>query len=992
MGTSTGTAQRPAFSVLLKRLRLAAGLTQEALANRAGYSVAYVSMLERGQRLPLPATAQLLADALALPPANRTLLLAAARQQQGPSLSPALDQPGQLGQPGQTPIVGRTRELTALEHHLVDGGDGPSVLVFAGEPGIGKSRLLREAVRLGERCDWRVLHGGCQRRGGPEPYAPLLAALDGYLRHQQLARLRDDLHGHRWLVRLLPELADMGLGLDPLPPDTLPPEQERRLMADALTRFLARIAGPAGVLLVLDDLQWADPDGLHLLTMLVEAAPAQGFALRVVAAYRDTELQPRDTLSDMLADLARAGLVTHLAPAPLAPAEAARLLDEAAQEMPAPLRERLLQRTGGVPFFLLSCAQAVRAGAMAGQDAEAVPWDVAQGVRQRIARLPDMARDLLDIASVVGREAPRALLLALSGHPEEETLTALEAACHARLVQEDDAAYTFAHDVIREVVEAGLGTGRRSVLHRRVAEALERGGAPAEALAYHYARGGAHDKAALYAQRAGDRAQEQFAHSAAESYYRDAVDRWDAAGRALDAARAGEKLGALLAKAARFDESFTVLEGVAEAYRRSGDTEGLRRVVARIGDAYAGRGTPEQGIQRLRPLLQQADDDDEAPSPGLIALYIALEGLFFVGGRYNEQLAATERADALARALGDKSLLLQTTLSQARSLFLAERKADALSVFGEAAALAESLDDPDSLSRALGNMAAIYLNEGALDASRAYNDHAIAANERVGDPVHMVRLVCSRGPTALFMGDWRQARADFTWALDESRRIGLSSGNAYPEFYLGFLCLVEGAWDEARRHLDASMGIAEPMGDLQVLRWIYAGQAWCDLLDGQPARARDRLSLLLDRGGTVGPGVAWLLLFLAWAQLEQGNAEEAAATAEWAVAHARSERDHFGLVDALRVQAQVAVARACWDTAEPALEAGLALARRLPYPYGEGRLLSVCAALRRGTGDPHGAATLLAAALDIFQRLGARKDIERTRTALKGEYTGGSEV
>lgn len=978
-------AQRPAFGALLKRLRLGAGLTQEDLANRVGYSVAYVSMLERGQRLPLPITAQLLTDALALPPANRALLLAAARPQQGLSLFPA------PGQPDQTPIVGRTRELTALEHHLVAGGDGPPVLVFAGEPGIGKSRLLREADRLGERCDWRVLRGGCQRRGGQEPYAPLLAALDGYLRHQQPARLRDDLHACRWLVRLLPELADMGLGLDPLPPDTLPPEQERRLMADALTRFLAHIAGPAGALLALDDLQWADPDALHLLTMLVEAAPAHGFALRVVAAYRDSEVQPRDTLSDMLADLARTGLVTHLALAPLAPAEAARLLDEVAEEMPAPLRERLLQRTGGVPFFLLSCAQAVRADVLTGQD-EAVPWDVAQGVRQRIARLPGVARNLLDIASVVGREAPRALLLALAGQPEEETLAALEAACHARLLREDDAAYTFAHDVIREVIEAGLGAGQRSVLHRRVAEALERDGAPAEALAYHYARGGAHDKAALYAQRAGDRAQKQFAHSAAERYYREAIDRWTASGHALDAARAGEKLGALLARTARYDEAFTVLEEVAAAYGRAGDTEGLRRVVARIGDAHAGRGTPEQGIQRLRPLLQQADDDDEAPAPGLIALYIALGDIFFVGGRYDEHLAVTERADALARALGDKSLLLQTMLSRGRSLFLTERNADALSVLGEAAALAESLDDPDSLSRALGNMATIYLNEGTFDASRACNDRAIAANERAGNPVIMVRLVCSRGLTALFTGDWRQARADFTWALDESRRIGLSSGNAYPEFYLGFLCLVEGAWNEARRHLDTSMGIAEPMGDLQVLRWSCAAQAWCDVLEEQPARARDRLSLLLERGGTVGPGVAWLLLFLAWAQLEQGNAEAATATVAQAVARARSERDHFALVEALRVQALAAVARACWDTAEPALEEGLALARRLPYPYGEGRLLSVYAALRRDTGDPHGAATLFAAALDIFQRLGARKDLEWTRTALKGEYTGDSDA
>ncbi len=167
-------AQPPAFGALLKRLRLGAGLTQEDLANRVGYSVAYVSMLERGQRLPLPITAQLLADALALSPANRALLLTEARPQQGPLQFP---EPAHHGQPGQTPIIGRTRELAALEHHLVAGGDGPPVLVFAGEPGIGKSRLLREAARLGERGGWRVLRApALSLWRGPPPLRPCRAA------------------------------------------------------------------------------------------------------------------------------------------------------------------------------------------------------------------------------------------------------------------------------------------------------------------------------------------------------------------------------------------------------------------------------------------------------------------------------------------------------------------------------------------------------------------------------------------------------------------------------------------------------------------------------------------------------------------------------------------------------------------------------------------------------------------------------------------------
>src|SRR5437764_10235180 len=179
-------------------------------------------------------------------------------------------------------------------------GEGRPVLLLVGEPGSGKTRLLHAALPRAAGQGLRVLEGGCQRRGGHEPYAPLLGALQRHIRHASPARQRTELAGCAWLVRLLPELA--GGAIAPLPGWTLPPEQERRLMVDAVIRFLANVAGPAGTLLVLDDLQWAGPDALDLLTALVHAAAE--VPLRVIGAYRDTEVQPQDPLAVTLADLA----------------------------------------------------------------------------------------------------------------------------------------------------------------------------------------------------------------------------------------------------------------------------------------------------------------------------------------------------------------------------------------------------------------------------------------------------------------------------------------------------------------------------------------------------------------------------------------------------------------------------------------------------------------------------------------------------------------
>ena len=226
------------------------------------------------------------------------------------------------------PLVGRGAEVALLERFLTSAAD-PPVLLLVGDPGIGKTRLLQTAAARAVTGGWAVLAGGCQRRGGQAPYAPLLDALARHLHAARPERLRDALAGCAWLARLLPGFAPV---LEPPPPGALSPEQERRLMFAAVGRLLSNVAGPAGTLLVLDDLQWAGPDALDVLSALVHAplsplgygevgagagldgnagggGGAGGGPLRVVGAYRDTEVGPADPLGLLAADLAQARLL-----------------------------------------------------------------------------------------------------------------------------------------------------------------------------------------------------------------------------------------------------------------------------------------------------------------------------------------------------------------------------------------------------------------------------------------------------------------------------------------------------------------------------------------------------------------------------------------------------------------------------------------------------------------------------------------------------------
>jgi tetratricopeptide (TPR) repeat protein/transcriptional regulator with XRE-family HTH domain len=968
------SGRRSTFGALLRRYRLAAGLTQEELAERAGLSVRNLRALERGApQRPQRTTIELLAAALTVPSAEQAAFVAAARGSPATCPEPA---PAAGTIP---PFVGRARELALLDCHLA--GEGPPLLLLAGEPGIGKSRLLQAAAARALGYGLRVLAGGCQRQGGQIPYAPLLEALQGHLLELRPAELRSALQGCAWLVRLLPELS---VGpIEPLPAWTLPPEQERRLMFAAVKRFLTNVAGSAGTLLVLDDLQWAGPDALNLLGALVRVAGE--VPLRVVGAYRDTDVQPQDPLGVLLADLAHAGLAARRLLAPLGAEEATTLLDELCRDttaVGASLRARMLERTGGVPFFLISCAQELQRRDLDGAGMDAMPWDVAQSVRQRVAALPEGTRDVLGVAALLGRVVRPALLIAATAQSEGTVLAALEAACWARLLEEQGGeAYQFAHDIVREVVEADLGIGRRAVLHLRIAAALERlpGELPVAALAHHYGRSDAEEKALPYLEQAGERAEAQAAYAEAAEYYQELVSRLDALGRTLDGARVRERLGGVLATMANYDAALAVLEQAVETMRAAGDLEHLGRITARMGHIHYKRGTLEEGIARLQPLLERLEA--QGPSSALARMYTALAELNLNWGQWVEELAAAERAARVARLAGDERCLARAECLRAWALALMSREEEALPVIEAAIGLAEALGELDCLCDALNCMASIYADRGEFQQCSRYAERALLAAERRGDPVLMASSIMQVGWIAVLCGDWDRARGYYAQAQAIHRRICLDPRSCEVGglmVALGQLRQREGAWEEAFHYLEEGRIIFTPQGKRSGLRWAQSLLAERDILAGQPEAARTRLLPLLDRWGVEEQMVTICVLpVLAWAHLELGDMDQAVRTVGDAIRRARAGMYQVYLVDALRVQALVAMRQGQWDVAERALEEGLRLAHSIPHPYAEGRLLHVYGAMHVQKADPAPARERLEAALTIFRRLGARKDVER---------------
>src|SRR5579859_1959563 len=489
-------------------------------------------------------------------------------------------------------------------------------------------------------------------------------------------------------------------------------------MFAAVARYLANVAGPAGTLLRVP--------GEH--------------PLRVVAAYRSTDVRPPDPLLVLLADLGAAGLAGEMQLFPLAPAEASALLQsvmDTREDGDATLRAQVVARTGGVPYFLVSCAQALRISQQEGGPAPEVPWNVTQSIRQRVAALPETAQDLLGAAAVVGREMPGALLLIVAAQPPAVAVAALEELDRARLLVEGtQARYQFPHDLIREVVLNDLSALRRRQWHAQVAGVLEQGAdeAPVEQLAYHYARAGVDEKAVIYLERAGDRALALHANAEAENYYRQLVECFETLGRSSEAARVYEQLGTLLSLLARNEQAIQMFERALALYQRLGDMDGQGRTTARMARMYLRLGKVADGIALVEGTLFSLQK--HGPSLGLAELYTELANLY--NGRNRERVEATWHAEASAPAAYLTPLGRRWRLERVGAFIGLGRLAEARAGVEELLAETQAAGDIPGRVVALFMVAAIHLAQGNFPAEQHCLKQMLEIAERTGNRLDTV--------------------------------------------------------------------------------------------------------------------------------------------------------------------------------------------------------------------------------------------------------------
>jgi tetratricopeptide (TPR) repeat protein/transcriptional regulator with XRE-family HTH domain len=963
-------AEPRTFGLLLSHYRRAAGLTQEELAERAGMSARGVADLERGVRTrPRVSTVRMLSDGLALKSRDRAIFQRAAER----SFIPARD--SEDAHPGPTrtvhgshagemaiPVIGRINELRALDQHL--SCPGAPVLLLSGVPGIGKTRLLQATREIAGQRKWTVVWGGCQRSSGEEPYAPLVGALSNAL--HRLPNLEDAVVDCAWIVRLLPEL--LNVITEPLP--SLAAAQERRLVFDAVGRFLRNIGGPSGTVVILDDLQWARGDTFDLLDSL--ARRDEELRLRIIGAYRNTEVSLDHPLATWRGDFTHAQLGEDITVGPLSSDEAAVLLETSIRGTHRQTREierQIVERTGGVPFFVLSYTRALHTNEWALVSADEIPSTIVETIRQRIASLPEHGRAVLAAAAIIGRVVPWTLLVDVVDQSVEEINGGLEAVCRAHLMSDDGKrGYRFVHDLIREVVESDLGTVRRTVLHRTVAEELEhRPGRHRHAaeLSWHFLQGGDTAKALLYSLQAGDAAYAAFANREAETLYGTAVDLARELEDQGQEATALRKFGLAIRRNGRTDESSNVLLASASIYERLGD---LERAMGALTDfeIHTAPALRQQLILRLRQLLDHASTE---PSSNQVRAYSALSDLLWMDGKMAGSVQLAERAVAMAESVGDSLASTRALHALSKGLYFTGRYEDAREVTERGISSAEEAGDLQRLAVLLMNWAVFAEDRGEWAAAKPVYERSLHLSRQMGDRFRTAFVLGNLGESSFVRGDWTEAERYWREAL--TVELGIGTPIHLAEAYLAHLKLLQG--DEAAEEVLETLA-PEPVD------WAHQCLAEWELVTGHPERAQDRLRTALEAGVEGQYQLDWQTS-LAKALLGSGDVEEASTLIEAVLANPGARAFRKYTTSALQVLGMVRTAQARWQEAETALQEALELACELRWH--RSRVLHELGIMHAAKGEARAARSCLEEALDMFQEVGAKPHAERTKGVLK---------
>jgi len=801
------------------------------------------------------------------------------------------------------PFVGRAREFTALQQGLerARAGHGATFLI-AGEPGIGKTRLMNELAAQAMRQGIPVFWGRCWDRGGAPafwPWVQILRAAAATDVWPQIAAAAPS-----WIAEispLVPEIFPRIPGVPAPGAANTNPEQARFRFFDSVTRALQQLATTSPLVVVLDDLHDADLPSLLLLRFL--SREIRQTPILLIGAYRDVTARLSPTLAPVFGQLARECQCLGLAG--LRADEVAKLI-EAHQGAPLPpaVHADVYRATEGNPFYVdeVSRVWVARHDHPGMPESPAasirIPESVRAAIRERLAPLTSTTRKVITVAAALGRELELLTLERLISDGTD-TFAAIEEACRADILRESEVAgrYTFTHALIRDTLQDDLPVEERARLHFQIAEELKRrrdGATPVRAatLAHHFllALPAAPIAAAIeYATAAGDEALEQLA-------YEEAVGHYQTAQRLLDQGAArGEPRAEILLKLGAARRSAGDLVGGRDACQRAaalareaiaaGAGIEAKDLLARAALGY-GRvsetGRVDQDLIRLleEALSVLAAGDGALRSRVLARLAIAL---YFSPDRQRGE-DYSRAAVAMAERLGDRAAQVHALVALHFTIWGPDSLDERLRVATQVVQHAEAIGERETELEARVWRIADLLEAGEVERGRNEHQAFVGLAERLRFPLYLWYARLQQSMYAAFDGEFALAETLARSALELGQRAALP--NAHPFFVSQLLAvrILQGRAGELAQEVAA---LAEQAPGMAIWR---VGHILCLVQRGETETAQRALRRFAEAGFAQLPRDGmWLhcLTLLAHASHRLGDAGGAASLYDLLLPYAR---------------------------------------------------------------------------------------------------------
>jgi tetratricopeptide (TPR) repeat protein len=912
-------------------------------------------------------------------------------------------------------LIDRIEEMTLLRDAVDRAvrGEGNLVLV-CGEAGIGKTRLAREVGAYARLREMQVLYGRCPalfKMDGVPPYVLWGEVIRDYLEKcspEQLYRVIGFYPAE--LIRLVPELRQK---LGAIPQSlSISPELERDRLFEAVSEFITNIAKETPLLVVLDDLQWTDQTSLLLLHYLARGVYKTPLVL--LGAYRETDIDDRHPMSPVLTELNRERLLQSVLLKRMSLNDTSEMIKQVLEQddVPKEFCELVYEKTQGNPFFVEEVIKSLKEEQIIHREEN--KWKIAEVsriefpktvksvIKARINRLDDECQSVLTMASFIGNDFTCEALRGVMGIEEDKLLELIDKILKTelfkhRVIRGEDVC-SFADIIVRDVAYEEVGPFRRKKLHDTVGCALEKVYAEKVdehlgELASHFLEGGNKDKALNYFLKAGDKASKIFANVEAVSYFQSALKlleekEAEMRKRAIVLERLGDikkLVGEYDACLKYWDEGFQIWSQVDER----GNVSRLHRKMANVlwentGDAEKARGHHEKALKIL---------ETEPESIELASLYEDMAHMYYYTESMAKALSCAEKALELAKKLNDCAAMASSYSSLGEIAFSAsgdlkkaiechekalkialdngfvdttiraynnlgmvipwEEQERALDCFEKGFELAKKAGAIRWVS-SIGNiLSSLYVGMGNTDKTVFTAEESIALDRKTGNMPNLSSSLNHLGSAYIILGEWDKAEQCFNESLKISQRLDLFRQIAFSSYDLGILYgLYKGEYAKAEEFLERAVAKFERAEAKYNQVWLSTALVWVYIQSGKLREANDLLSNIerfaIEKSDT------WLA---AIAEMLRGGYFRAQRKWEESIEQFEKSREY----DYTYVKRWVVYFFARFYLNEYA------------RVYLE----------RNQEGDREKALDLLKESQGIFQKLGAKKEIERTMKTIE---------